>query len=167
MRVAHAHRGAELAFDGLAHEGAAVGKNRRLETRCAHGDGHPLYALPAPLDLAVQHAGAGGHFQARWLLRIALSEVLHDAAKAIAAHLGHAAVGVVHHHASRGAELGKNRQDPVSPDAEVAIAELPGQRVVQVLARLASIEHDEVVTEALVLEERLQNGAGLPRFDQT
>ena len=92
-----------------------------------------------------------------------VDDVLREAADAVAAHLGGGAVGVVVQHEEVGVRRrrGAHEDQPVSADAEVAVAEpldgLGGE--VELLGEV--VDDDEVVAEAVHLRECEFHGSKL------
>ena len=133
-RVGVAHRdgrelkAAAVGRDRLAQDARrAGGQDRDLvarQPRAAHLDGHGANAPRLDVQVAGEHAGAGLDAQGGAAQRrVGLVEQLGDAADAVAAHLGLAAVGVEHAHARVAHLAGQDREHAVAADAEVAIAE--------------------------------------------
>ncbi len=90
---------------------------------------------------------------------------LGQAADAVAAHLGPAAVGVVQHHAHVGptCRSGDADDEPVGADAPPPVAEAPGHVAERGLGqRLVVEQHEEVVAETMVLGQRQTHAEKAP-----
>src|SRR5262249_5614987 len=132
VRVAHRYarelEGAAARRDRLAqHARRAAGQDRDLVARqpgTAHVDGHAANQAALDVQRALEHARAGLDAQARAAHgRVGVVQELGDAADAVAAHLGLAAVRVEHAHARVRDLAGQDRQHAFAADAEAAIAE--------------------------------------------
>ena len=101
-------------------------------------------------------AGLDNHRPVRVRHEAAVEAVLHEAADAVHAHLAVGAVRVEDAHLPVGRRRWLHEDDPVRPDAEVAVADLDGQLAPLLVSyvKLRRLGDDEVVAGAVHLPER-------------
>ncbi len=126
--------------------------DRDVEREVSPGGQADLDVVRA-VDLAVEHA-ARRREAARGRRKAARVRERHRAARAVAAHLGLAAVGIVVRHAEVGTRDRADDDEPVAADALAAVAQrgdaLAGQPAG---GQVAGQDHDEVVAGAVHLGE--------------
>jgi hypothetical protein len=110
---------------------------------------------PSAFQPRLDHARHGADLDAVLVGQAAVADEAHEAARAVAALLHLAAVGVVDHvfEVDARRRRGPHRQDLVGADAEVAVRQLPVLRFAQMEQAAGFVEHDEVVAGALHLGE--------------
>ena len=162
MRVAH---GQYADFDEFTFQAEQIGRRtlfggernlRRLEARHAHVHRHLAVRLQA------RHDDAGSGFDANLGFRaqpLVVHEA-HEAARAVAALLDLAAVGVEDAVAEIGIGPGGafHQQDLVATDAEMAIGDELELGRAQIHALRNRVEHHEIVAQAMHFGEGISGG---------
>ena len=164
VRVAHRHRGdrdARIADLQCLHDGVRVRCERHARRR-QFGNPHINRHQPVVFELRRDDAAARLDADAALRAQALLVHEAHEAARAVAALLDFAAVGVEDAVAEIDVGAGRrfDHQHLVAADAEIAVGEATHLLRRQDDRLANGVDNDEVVTEAVHLGETQTHGNG-------
>ena len=153
MRIAHGHTAGIIQRPGTGRDmhrisGFGQGDLPPIELGFAHVNGDQ----PAGTALALQKAATG--FEHGRVPAALAHQELGDAATAVAAGLGLAAVAIVDAQEGHGGAVGRFQdQDLITTNAPTPVGDCPGLLLGQAQGILAGIDHHKVVAETMHLGE--------------